>query len=279
MSSHSCDALQGRLERPKSLASIIAGQNTQIVLHAVDEFDQAPHCTLIHVHMHVANVEYSEAVKKRWQLLEYNVIALDENAFCIPASAPIKPGQLQCVSNDRMDRIPILYVKGDEALAEILRLVVRLDAQSLSRAERSETFLQFAQDIFVHGITSSEIGSTFHGEHEALLDTTEYSLPANACFTERHGSFARRELPAGGKNHLPRTPMRERAATVPALSAHAFPAHPTRFERVTFAFRALLVTPPQPLQGRCRRTANRLNEPHAPVAQLDRVNAFIVSLG
>src|SRR5450759_2065715 len=174
MSSHSCDALQGRLERPKSLASIIAGQNTQIVLHAVDELDQAPHCTLIHVHMHVANVEYSEAIKKRWQLLEPNVIALDENAFCIPASAPIKPGQLQCVSNDRMDRIPILYVKGGKALAEILRLVVRLDAQSLSRVERSETFLQFAQDIFVHGITSSEIGSTFAG-HRVLTGTIEYS--------------------------------------------------------------------------------------------------------
>ena len=62
-----------------------------------------------------------------------------------------------------MDRIPIPYVKGEEALAEDLRLVVRLDAQSLSRVERSETFLQFAKDIVVHGITSSEIGSTFHG--------------------------------------------------------------------------------------------------------------------
>src|ERR1019366_7044733 len=50
-------------------------------------------------------------------------------------------------------------------------------------------------------------------------------------------------------------------ATIPALSAPAFLAHPTRFERVTVAFRASLVTPPQPLQGRCRRTANRLNEP------------------
>src|ERR1019366_4392556 len=59
-------------------------------------------------------------------------------------------------------------------------------------------------------------------------------------------------------------------ATIPALSAPAFMAHPTRFERVTVAFRALLVTPNRPLQGRCRRTANRLNEPHAPVAQLDR---------
>src|ERR1019366_3906833 len=96
-------------------------------------------------------------------LLEHSVVALDENASCIPASAPVETGQLQCVSNDRMDRIPVLYVKGDEALAEDLRRVVRLDAQSLSRAERSEASLQFAQDIFVHGITSSEIGSTFAG--------------------------------------------------------------------------------------------------------------------
>src|SRR5450759_4991452 len=124
--------------------------------------------------MHVAKVEYGEAGKKRWQLLEYNVIALDENSSCIPASAPVETGQLQCTSNDGMDRIPVLYMKGDEALAEDLRLVVRLDTQSLSHVEWSEAFLQFAQDIFVHGITSSETGSTFHGEHEALPDTTEY---------------------------------------------------------------------------------------------------------
>jgi hypothetical protein len=77
-----------------------------------------------------------------------------KNAFCIPACAPIKTRQLQGVSNDRTDRIPIPYVKEEEALAEDLRLVVRLDAQSLSRVERSETFLQFAKDILVHGITS-----------------------------------------------------------------------------------------------------------------------------
>src|SRR5450756_653474 len=111
--------------------------------------------------MHVAKVEYCEAVKKGRQLLEHNVIALDENASCISSSAPVEAGQLQCVSNDRMNRIPVLYVKGEQAFAEDLRLVVRLDTQSLSRAERSETCLQFAQDIFVHGITSSKIGSSF----------------------------------------------------------------------------------------------------------------------
>jgi hypothetical protein len=41
-------------------------------------------------------------------------------------------------------------VKGEEALAEDLRLVIRLDPQSLSRVERSKTLLQFAEDIFVH---------------------------------------------------------------------------------------------------------------------------------
>ena len=33
------------------------------------------------------------------------------------------------------------------------------------------------------------------------------------------------------------------AATVPARSARAFLGHPTRFERVTLAFGALLLTP------------------------------------
>src|ERR1700692_4716655 len=115
--------------------------------------------------MHVAKVEYGEAVKKRRQLLEQNVIALQENASCIPASAPVETGQLQCVSNDRMDRIPVLYVKGEQAFAEDLRLVVPLDSHSFPYAERSETFLQFAQDILVHGITSSEIGLTFPTGH------------------------------------------------------------------------------------------------------------------
>jgi hypothetical protein len=64
------------------------------------------------------------------------------------------------------------------------------------------------------------------------------------------------------------TPL-SRSATVPARSAPAFLAHPTRFERVTFAFGALLLPPPAYL-SRCRPQANRLNEPYAPVAQLDR---------
>jgi hypothetical protein len=49
-----------------------------------------------------------------------------------------------------MDRIPILDVKESQAMAERLRFVIGLDSQSLSGVDRSETLLQFMQDIDVH---------------------------------------------------------------------------------------------------------------------------------
>jgi hypothetical protein len=52
-----------------------------------------------------------------------------------------------------------------------------------------------------------------------------------------------------------------RPATLPARSAPALLAHPTRFERMTFAFGALLLPPPQPPKGRCRKQGNRLDQP------------------
>src|SRR5947209_6539286 len=103
--------------------------------------------------MHVANVEDGEAVEKRWQFLEQNIIAFDENVSCISASAPVETGQLKCISNDGMDRIPVLYVKGQKASAEDFCLTIRLDSQSQSRMERSETLLQSAQDLVLHGTT------------------------------------------------------------------------------------------------------------------------------
>jgi hypothetical protein len=47
------------------------------------------------------------------------------------------------------------------SLAKDLCFVIGLDSQSLSGVDRPETLLQFAQDILVHGMTSSEIGSVF----------------------------------------------------------------------------------------------------------------------
>src|SRR5258708_26607731 len=111
MSSHSCDAIQGCLERPKSLAAIVAGQNTYVVSQVTDQLRQVPHGALIQVHMHVAYVQYGEILKRRRQLFKPDVIVPDENALCISARAPIETGQFQRDTNDRMRRVPVLDVK------------------------------------------------------------------------------------------------------------------------------------------------------------------------
>src|SRR4030081_1643573 len=189
--------------------------------------------------MHVANVEYSETVKKRGQLLEHNLVALDENAFRIPACSPVETGQLQCVSNDRLDRIPALYVKGEEALAEDLRLLVRLDAQSLSRVERSETFLQFAQDIFVHGITSSETARS-----SMLLDTTAYSLRAKRRWLICTPGPGGRMSP-----HTPR-PLGKLRRHNPGTPGTCFPGAPDTIRTWDLCLSGLAPRPNQPWLGR-----------------------------
>src|SRR5271157_5217510 len=100
--------------------------------------------------MHVADVKDGEAIKRWRQPLEPDIVMPDDNALRVPPSAPIESGQLQRVANERMDRIPVLDVKEVDALAEDLRLVVRLDSKSQSRVQRSETLLQFQQDFLVH---------------------------------------------------------------------------------------------------------------------------------
>jgi hypothetical protein len=70
-------------------------------------------------------------------------------------------------------------MKEGKPLPEDLRFVIDLDAQSLSCVDWAEALLQFAQDICVHGITSSRISAA---GHRAVPDTTQYSQPANTSF-------------------------------------------------------------------------------------------------
>src|ERR1035437_6741205 len=64
MGSHSCDAVQGCRERSKSFAPKVAGQNTQVVTQTISELHEVSHRALIHVHMHVADVKYGEAIEQ-----------------------------------------------------------------------------------------------------------------------------------------------------------------------------------------------------------------------
>src|SRR5882672_3658546 len=135
-------------------------------------------------------------------------------------------------------------MKKGKPLAKHLCFVIRLDPQSLSCVERPETFLQFVQDIFVHGITCSEIGSIFNvARHYSVSPSGKQPVLPNNMLICTPG------YPACEMNHLPWHPSGSRAATVPAPPAHAFLTHPTRFERVTFAVRTFL-RPPSPAPSR-----------------------------
>ena len=80
-------------------------------------------------------------------------------------------------------------MKEGKPLAKDLCFVVPLDPQSLPCVERSETFLQFAQDIFVHGITSSKVGWIFQGS--ISLCQTLQRIPET---TELHCEKSREHL-------------------------------------------------------------------------------------
>jgi hypothetical protein len=75
-------------------------------------------------------------------------------------------------------------VRFEEALAEDLCFVIGLDPQSLSCVDRPETFLQFAQEILVHGIISSEIGSIFHAGISLCQTLQSIPFGQTACFAE-----------------------------------------------------------------------------------------------
>src|SRR3981189_542320 len=109
-------------------------------------------------------------------------------------------------------------MKESKPLAKDLCFVVRLDPQSLSCVERSETFLQFAQNIFAHGITSSEIGSIFRGASGSARHYRRAPCGKMGCL---HNEWLHAPpAPPGGKNgpSPAKSTRGNRPATTPALS-------------------------------------------------------------
>jgi hypothetical protein len=78
-------------------------------------------------------------------------------------------------------------MKEGKPLAKDLCFVIGLDSQSLSGVDWPETLLQFAQDICVHGITSSKISAAF-GQGIRLGQTLQnLTFRQRSGFTEQHG--------------------------------------------------------------------------------------------
>src|SRR6266849_1448575 len=75
----------------------------------------------------------------------------DLYAFGILPRSPIKPGQLQRLSNDRRTEVPILRVKEVDALTKNPALEVVLDTEPLSGVHSAETLLQLLENVLIHG--------------------------------------------------------------------------------------------------------------------------------
>ena len=68
-----------------------------------------------------------------------------------------------------------------------LRFVIGLDSHSLSGVDRSETLLQFMQDVVVHGITSSKISAAFGRGTRLCRQLQNLTFGQRPGFAEQHG--------------------------------------------------------------------------------------------
>jgi hypothetical protein len=106
--------------------------------------------------MQVTDMEHCEAVEPAWQILECKIIVVDSDPLRVSDATPIQAGKFQRCSNDGMDRVPVLYVKKIDALAENLSLVIPFDAQTLARVQPPEALLQLSEDRLVRGLIHKE---------------------------------------------------------------------------------------------------------------------------
>src|SRR6266436_1962666 len=119
------------IEWTEGLATVIPGQDTEVVRNAIQKLDQAAHRTLTYVRMHVADVEDGEFIKRDREARPQDEVVADLYTLCILATAPIQPCQLQRVANNGVDRIPVLDVKKVDAMTKYALLIILLDPQPL----------------------------------------------------------------------------------------------------------------------------------------------------
>lgn len=92
--------------------------------------------------MQIAQLEDGEAVERRRQTAECNAVVPELDASRIVDASPIEARHQQTGADQGTRQRQVLDVKEVETMAENLRLVVLLDAETLPRLAPPETFLQ-----------------------------------------------------------------------------------------------------------------------------------------
>ena len=131
-----------RLVGAVSLATIISGQHAQVVVEPIEERKDALHRRPAEIDVQIAQLEDGEAVERRRQSTERDAVMPELDASGVIDATPIKPGHQQTGADQGTRQRQVLNVKEVEAMAENLRLMVLLDAETLPRLAPPEAFLQ-----------------------------------------------------------------------------------------------------------------------------------------
>ena len=126
--------------------------HAKVVVEPIEESDHPLHRELAHIDMKVAQLQDGEAIEGFGQMGRCDAIVPDLDLCRVAGAAPIKTRSHQRGAHQGMRQGEVLDVKEVDALAEDLRLVVRLDAEALARIAPAESLFQKFQDgVARHG--------------------------------------------------------------------------------------------------------------------------------
>ena len=99
--------------------------------------------------MQVAELKDGEAVEHLRQLRRGDAVVSERDLGGVVDAPPIEAGGHEDRPNEKMRRREVLDMKEVQSLAEDLRLVVLLDAQTLPRVQPSEALLKRVRNIVI----------------------------------------------------------------------------------------------------------------------------------
>ncbi len=124
------DAFEAGLVIAAGAPAIISRQHTEIIFEAAREFGDPLQSGAAHICVQIAQMQDGESIESIRQTQEAHSVAPQLHLARVFPPPPIGPGDAQHHFDRRLHQGHVLYVHKAEPLAERLRLVLALDAET-----------------------------------------------------------------------------------------------------------------------------------------------------
>src|SRR5215831_12423602 len=125
-----------------SLAAVVSGQHAQVVIEPLEQHNDALHCSPASIDVQIAELKDGEAVKGGRQSAERDAVMPELDAGGVADAPPIEARRHQGRADQGVRQGQVLDVKEVQPLAEDLRFVILLDAETLPCLAPPKTLLQ-----------------------------------------------------------------------------------------------------------------------------------------